>query len=293
MDDSSPDLHISTGGTRLIPFGPSPITRSARAGKGTAVSANLSTVEPNSIPPKVGALPTPGLVYRFQRFARTVFRPPKLDDGWKPANGPVLVIAPHPDDEVIGCGGTILRHAQAGDPTSCVYLTRGEKSKGYSWFTPAQRQAKREQEARNSSHILRISELTFLDGVDGSLADPIVTAKLLPQLDAVLKRIRPRVIFAPHANDNHPDHVAAYQMVRQLVGDGLIATVYEYELWSPLFAQVGVDISGQMKAKLAAIRCHDLAMDAFDYVPTIKGLAAYRSGTLLQHHGYAEAFRKM
>jgi hypothetical protein len=47
-----------------------------------------------------------------------------------------------------------------------------------------------------------------------------------------------------------------------------------------------------MRTKLKAIKCHRLALDAFNYLPTAMGLAAYRSGTMLERKGYAEAFKR-
>ena len=233
------------------------------------------------------------VLYRLRKWVKSILgRVPPIVDDWKPAGGSVMVIAPHPDDEVIGCGGTLLRHAAAGDHTICVYLTRGENSRGYSWYTPEQRQAKREQEARNSSAILQIKELIFLDGKDGNLADAEVSQNLTEKMAAIVAEKKPRLIYVPHVNDNHPDHAAAYRIIESVVGEASTPLVYQYELWSPLTAEFAIDISKQMPAKIKAIKCHDLAMDAFDYVPTMVGLAAYRSGTSLQRSGYAEAFRK-
>jgi LmbE family N-acetylglucosaminyl deacetylase len=218
---------------------------------------------------------------------------PPAEDGWKPAGGHVMVIAPHPDDEVIGCGGTVCRHITAGDPVSVIYLTRGESSRGYPWLSPVEKQAKRMQEALSSCAILGVRDTVFLNGADGNLSDPTIMGDLQREvLQAILTR-KPKVIYVPHADDNHPDHVAAYRMVRDLA---CAATprpaVYQYELWSPLSADFAVDISRQMGAKVKAIKCHELALDAFDYVSTMIGLAAYRSGTMLQRKGYAEAFRR-
>ena len=81
--------------------------------------------------------------------------PPPANDGWAPAGGHVMGIAPHPDDEVIGCGGTIRRHVRGGDPVSVIYLTRGENSWGYPWLSPTEKQAKRIVEARASCAVER------------------------------------------------------------------------------------------------------------------------------------------
>jgi LmbE family N-acetylglucosaminyl deacetylase len=222
-----------------------------------------------------------------------VSSPPPANDRWAPAAGPVVVVAPHPDDEVIGCGGTIRRHTRAGDPVTVLYLTRGENSRGYPWLSPAQKQATRVREARASCAVLGVADAAFFDGIDGNLCDPACLADLSAKVAAAVRARCPKLIYVPHAGDNHPDHIAAYRMVVQIARDCVPAVaVYQYELWSPLAADFAIDISREMRSKIRAIKCHQLALDAFDYVPTMIGLAAYRSGTLLQRRGYAEAFRR-
>ena len=202
-----------------------------------------------------------------------------------------MVIAPHPDDEVIGCGGTLCRHILAGDPVSVIYLTRGETSRGYPWLAPAEKQATREQEALSSCSILGVTDTLFLDGADGNLLDPQGMTTLAAKVAAAIESRGPKLIYVPHADDNHPDHIAAYRMTVELaLALSPRPTVVQYELWSPLTADFAVDISRHMKAKIKAIKCHQLALDAFNYVPTMIGLAAYRSGTMLQRKGFAEAF---
>ena len=234
------------------------------------------------------------LASRFRRKLRALLaKQPPAEDGWKPAGGAVMVIAPHPDDEVIGCGGTVCRHIAAGDAVSVIYLTRGESSRGYPWLAPSEKQTKRMREALNSCAILGVKDTLFLNGADGNLSDPQVMAALQANVVAAVQLHNPRVIYVPHAEDNHADHIAAFRMVMEIAKEMSPApTVYQYELWSPLYADFAVDISGQMKAKIRAIRCHELALDAFDYVSTMIGLAAYRSGTMLQRKGYAEAFKR-
>jgi LmbE family N-acetylglucosaminyl deacetylase len=218
-------------------------------------------------------------------------------DGWNPARGPVLCIAAHPDDEVIGCGGTLHRHALAGDDACVVYLTRGHGSRGFPWLTPEQRGAVRELEARASSRLLGIRETVFLDGREDHLEDPDRRPEWVARVAEVLARWKPRVVYVPHAADNHRDHRAAHRILldtaEQARPDTGTLQILQYEIWSPLSADFGVDITAIMPLKLRAIRRHKLAMDAFNYIPTIKGLAAYRCGTLLQRHGYAEAFERL
>ena len=231
--------------------------------------------------------------YRLRRRLRNLVKgQPPCEDQWNRAGGSVVVIAPHPDDEVIGCGGTVCRHVEAGDAVSFIYLTQGEKSRGFAWLTPEQRQAKRKQEAQYSSRILGVSDLVFLDGVDGHLSEePILTA-LAAKVAVELDKRSPKLIYVPHAEDNHPDHVASFKMITALSQAMKPAPlIYQYELWSPVQADFAVDITAQMPRKIKAIRKHELALDVFDYVETMVGLAAYRSGTMLQRKGYAEAFK--
>lgn len=248
--------------------------------------------------PLFGANEPPGIADRIWRRFRHKLHAwfgsrEDADDNWSPAGGAVLVVAPHPDDEVIGCGGTLLRHADAGDEVTVAYLTRGESSRGYPWLTAEERQATRVAEAKASCGVLHVSDTIFLDGADGHCAEPQVAATLQDQLADVIHSRQPKVIYVPHADDNHPDHAAAYRLVREIVqASDLDPIVYQYELWSPMSADFAVDVSGQMKRKIKAIKRHHLALDAFDYVPTMIGLAAYRSGTMLQRKGYAEAFKR-
>jgi N-acetylglucosamine malate deacetylase 1 len=266
-----------------------------------ALSVTTIAPEARQAPPEgsPSAHPPPRVANTWLRRLRRRLRalitlsPPPANDGWAPAGGHVMVIAPHPDDEVIGCGGTIRRHVRGGDPVSVIYLTRGENSRGYPWLSPAEKQAKRIIEARASCAVLGVTDSVFLDGADGNLTDVGVLAELSKKVADAVHARSPKVIYVPHAGDNHPDHIAAYRMIVQIARDcAPPPTVHQYELWSPLGADFAVDISREMRAKIRAIKCHRLALDAFDYVPTMIGLAAYRSGTLLQRRGYAEAFRR-
>jgi LmbE family N-acetylglucosaminyl deacetylase len=216
-----------------------------------------------------------------------------IGDNWVPAGGPVMVIAPHPDDEVIGCGGTIRRHVLAGDAVSILYLTCGEHSCGYPWLDVEEKRQERTAEARKSCAVLGVADYVFLEGSDGQCHLPQETILLTQRLLAAINQRRPKVIYVPHADDNHIDHIAAFRILTRIARQfDWRPLVYQYELWSPLTADFAVDITPHMRTKLKAIKCHRLALDAFNYLPTAMGLAAYRSGTMLERKGYAEAFKR-
>ena len=114
----------------------------------------------------------------------------------------LLVVAPHPDDGELGCGGTLARAKAEGLSTGILDLTRGEMgSKG----TPEER----EKEVAEASRILGLDFRGNLGFPDGGLAD--VPEQRL-KLAQALRRLRPRVVFAPLEADRHPDHTAASRL---------------------------------------------------------------------------------
>src|SRR5262249_26826647 len=116
----------------------------------------------------------------------------------------VLVIAPHPDDESIGCGGTLCLHRQRGDTVCVVFLTSGERS---SDTEPAETiRAVRETESQRVCEILGVSGTDYLRLPDLGLPANIERAAL--QLRPVLESRSPGILYLPHPQESHPDHEA-------------------------------------------------------------------------------------
>src|SRR5207244_13227485 len=130
-----------------------------------------------------------------------------------PPTGRIAVLAPHMDDEVFGCGGTIALAADAGAAVAFVYVTDG--SKGYPAARlqgPITREAAdseatlvacRKEEAQRAAAVLGVSDLVFLDQPDGVLA---VTAAAVSALADTLARRVPSAVFLPFLTDLHHDH---------------------------------------------------------------------------------------
>ncbi len=176
------------------------------------------------------------------RIEHNVMIPVKRDYSQRPRPAPrprVLVVAPHPDDDVIGCGGTLSRLARRDARISVSYITDGSASHVKSRrFPPAVLRDIREGEARAALRVLGIhSEPQFLRAPDSGLAR--LGADARDQLIATLARriiaLRAQVIFAPWARDPHPDHVVTAAIVQAAVtASGRKPVLYSYGVWLPL-----------------------------------------------------------
>src|SRR5665213_3229906 len=186
----------------------------------------------------------------------------------------VLVIAPHPDDEAIGCGGALCLHAQNGDRVTAVFLTSGEL--GLKKLPREKAWKIREQEAQLAGKILGLSELFFLRQPDWTLNEHIPEAAKL--LQPILKRESPELIYLPHALEWHPDHKVTLPIARDALQRGKIASpkLRGYEVWTPMsrFDETE-NISAVMPRKLKAIRAHRSQAAEFDYVQAARGLNQY------------------
>lgn len=203
----------------------------------------------------------------------------------------MLVLAPHPDDETIGCGGALCLHARRGDRVAVVFLTSGEL--GLKRLPPKEAWRIREAEARRAAWILGLSRLFFLRLPDWSVADCV--ARGAARLQPVLQRWKPDLVYLPHAREWHPDHQAALPILRAaLLAAGMPApTAHTYEVWTPLaeYDQVK-DVSSVMPRKLRALRAHRSQLVEFDYARAVSGLNQFR-GALAARCPFAEVFQSV
>lgn len=200
----------------------------------------------------------------------------------------VLVLAPHPDDESLGCGGTIALHANLGDRVTVVFLTSGELG------VPAMdslRAAKlREAEALEATAVLGVADVQFLHGPDGTLRQE--SAAMSAAIAALIDQMVPDRVLTPHPDDAHDDHAAATEILGlALSSSACRPLVLGYEIWSPLptFEHVE-DITGVIDRKLRAVGCHVSQVDQLPFDRGVRGLNAYR-GAMSWGCEYAEVFR--
>lgn len=232
----------------------------------------------------------PAGVRRALNTARGIDTPRLVDllPGTRP-----LVVAPHPDDELIGAGGSIVGHVRRGHRTVVVHLTSGERAAGLLDLPPDQRGPHREAEALEAAAAVGLdpSEVELLRLPDGRLS-PTDDAQV-EALRRVLEVRRPDLVYAPWPIDAHRDHTAAAGLVAAAltqVGLEQPPTIALYEVWTPLAPTHLVDIGTAIDAKVDALGHYASALTAVDYRHTARGLAAYRSAQGLRGRGYAEAF---
>lgn len=203
----------------------------------------------------------------------------------------VLVVAPHPDDEVLGCGGTVHLRVLRGERVSVVFLTSGEL--GLKKLPSAKAWKIREAEANRAARILGLAKLHFLRQPDWMLGDH--GRAVTKALTLALEEERPTTVYVPHSDDGHPDHHAALRVLRAALRRcyNLNPDVLAYEVWTPLREHdVVVDITSVMPQKIRALRAHRSQLSQFDYVKAVSGLNQYR-GALAGRCRFAEVFQTL
>lgn len=203
----------------------------------------------------------------------------------------VFVIAPHPDDEAIGCGGAVCTHGGAGDRVVAAFLTSGEL--GLKHLEKPAACKIRETEAARSAEILDLASCYFLRQPDWTLGDAVSNA--VEALAPLLECEQPKLIYVPHPDEWHPDHKAAVAILKgALLASKIPAPeVRAYEVWTPLaIYDVPIDITAVMPQKLKAIKAHQSQLADLDYAQAVQGLNAYR-GAIATRTPFAEVFRRL
>jgi N-acetylglucosamine malate deacetylase 1 len=228
--------------------------------------------------------------------SRSLFSQPV--ERYEPGRAKVIVLAPHMDDEVLGCGGTMARHASAGSVVHVIFLTDGRrggggmKSPDGAAMRTQEVVAIRKAEAQRAAQVLGVGTLTFLDAEDSRLSSD---TQIGMRLREILVGEEPDIVYLPFFMEAHPDHRAANTVLSAATrGTSLRFECRGYEVWTPLFANSVVRIDETIDAKRQAMECYRSQLAETDYLHCINGLNAYRAmafGTGTAR--FAEAFHAL
>jgi len=216
----------------------------------------------------------------------------------------ILVFAPHPDDDIIGCGGSIVNHLEKNREVFVIYVTNGDAE--CQEFRADTFTALRKMETRSAANRLGIKDqnLFFLDEKPWRLDEERVLFGLID----LVRRIQPDVCYIPHILEAHLDHqivskvafnainMAPSKWFRQFgsIEQPFFSTsiILAYEVWTPLTApNFFEDITRSVEKKMAALSEHKTqAVDRYEYA--CLGINAFR-GAMHEgkNIGYSEAFQ--
>lgn len=203
----------------------------------------------------------------------------------------VLVVAAHPDDEVLGCGGVIARHAAIKDEVHVLVVTRGIVE----LFPPEEIEGTR-RELEAAHRILNVSSVQFLDFPAPRL-DVTPGHEIAERIGNTIRSIQPQIVYLPHRGDIHADHQAVYQAtlvacrpinncsVRRLL---CYETLSETEWGSPFveaafIPNVFVDITDYLQQKLEALTCYRSQLKTPPHsrsLQSVEALARLRGATV-------------
>ena len=154
-------------------------------------------------------------------------RPPLLQAG---SGRSVLAVAPHPDDETIGCGGTLALHARAGDRVHVLFVTDGRRS-GAMNLAPDEMARRRRLEGEAAAAALGVSGTSWLELPEGAWRADDLAARA----GDVIERLAPDVVYAPSRVDFHPEHVAVARALAPVLAQAApSAHVRVYAIQVPL-----------------------------------------------------------
>ena len=203
----------------------------------------------------------------------------------------VLVVAPHLDDEVLGCGGTIARHVAEGDEVQVAIVSMGDLA-----LYPIEEEEAQRLELKAAHEVLGVAGVHFLDFPAPRL-DTVPGYHLADAIGHVVRSVKPTIVYLPYRGDIHVDHRAVYLAtlvatrpinacpVRQLL---CYETLSETEWASPFgdeafIPNVFVYISDFLPRKLQAFSCYESQLKQFPHPRSLEGiesLARFRGATV-------------
>ncbi|NWG11070.1 PIG-L family deacetylase [Candidatus Bathyarchaeota archaeon] len=208
----------------------------------------------------------------------------------------IIVFAPHPDDETLACGGTIIRKIKEGYKPFIVFLTDGAGGSTYTYYgttsklTCTELKKIRREEAENACKILCVnsSNLFFLNFQDRTLATNSKVAQ--EKVTEILRKLSPVEIYFPHKNDPNGDHLATNSIVKGSLAALSVSPIrYQYVIWS--LSELGRNWSFPsqvwrcMKHKVHAVRQSDgdiVSIDIQEFLSLkMKAINEYKSQTTL------------
>lgn len=211
----------------------------------------------------------------------------------------ILVIAPHMDDEVLGCGGTIVRHVANADNLFVCFIAH----RIYEHRFDKKKNEIEKQHAVNAKKLLGYKEAFFF-GLNDERLDACIQDIIIP-LEGCISKIKPGTVYIPFMNDNNQDHRAVFDAARVALrptATPFINKVLMYEVpssteQSPPLAENAflpnyyVDITKYIDKKIESFKCYENEERNFPHPRSEKALRVLAQKRAIEiGFEYAEAF---
>jgi LmbE family N-acetylglucosaminyl deacetylase len=168
----------------------------------------------------------------------------------------ILILAPHPDDEVMGCGGIMSIYNKRNVQIHIIYLTDGR-------YGISQDETEiREKESCKLKDIFPLLNQYFLNFEDSRLSENIDNVS--EQIKKIIDKINPEIIFTPWILDHHLDHIITSVALSNILKDFKKDTLVSfYEIMSPLFCNHCVDITAELAEKEKMLNLYESQVKKF------------------------------
>lgn len=212
----------------------------------------------------------------------------------------ILVVAAHPDDELLGSGGTILRNAKAGDDVYCLILGEGIMARADGTKTELE---KLHEDSRRAGGILGFKDMFFSNFPDNSF-DSVSLLSIIKEVEKYVAKVRPQVVYTHHEYDLNVDHRLTSEAVLTACrpcNENCPQEIYTFETLSSTEWQskhnkqfapnTYVDIKATIEDKVRAMRAYKSEIREYPHSRSAEGikiLAQYRG--LESGLEFAEAF---
>jgi len=216
-------------------------------------------------------------------------RPVELDPAAY-AGARVLALAPHPDDEVIGCGGTLLRLVKAGARVTVLQATDGSESAALLAVTDETRRTIRLDEAAAVGRAMGFEEVVCWKEDNRAFRAHEAAIQRMREL---LDRLQPALIFTPFVADIHPDHGTLNRILARALenASNLTSTnILQYEVWGLVPANVYCVVTDEVQTLEKILRLYHTAMKVDDFVHFCEERNLYHALVHTGRPGWVEAF---
>ncbi|MEM7540331.1 MAG: PIG-L deacetylase family protein [Pseudomonadota bacterium] len=185
----------------------------------------------------------------------------------------VLIVVAHPDDEVLGCGATMYRHATQGDEVHVVTMTDGVGARG----ADEEAVTRRQDAARRAAKLLGVSSIAFHGFPDNQL-DSVPLLEIVNTIETAVAELQPEIVYTHHHGDLNVDHgivaralltacrpLPGSSVARILACETASSTEWAFPAASMFRPQYFVDVTDSIDAKVAALRCYQDELRVFPH----------------------------